>query len=64
MATYRVTVRYGDRVHRYHTLEIEAEDVAEALRRTADDLPPDVSRLADLVELRPAVRPEERAFME
>ena len=57
---YQITVRYGRRYQRYHTLEIDASDVAQALRRAADALPDEILPDADLVELRIAVGPESR----
>ena len=62
MPTYRVTVRHG-RPQRYHTLEVEAPDVADALRDAADRLPADVVGEADLVELRTSVDPERRSYL-
>lgn len=59
---YDVTVRHG-RPHRYHTLGVEAEDVAAALRSLADALPPEVVEDADLVELRVAVDPDDRTYV-
>lgn len=60
MTRYSVTVRHGARGARYHTFEVEGADVAEALRRAADQLPDDVRASADLVELRTAPDPEAR----
>lgn len=57
---YQITVRYGRRYQRYHTLEVEGEDVAQALREAADALPQEILPEADLVELRIAVGPDTR----
>jgi hypothetical protein len=57
---YQITVRYGRRYQRYHTLDVEATDVAQALRRAADSLPEEILPDADLVEIRIAVGPESR----
>lgn len=62
MTNWQITVRYGGRVHRYHTLEVEAEDVTGALRHVADALPAEVASEADLVEVRVAVDPDDRPY--
>lgn len=61
---YDVTVRHGAGRKRYHTFVVEASDVAEALRLAAGRLTPEVNAGADLVELRTAVDPETRHYME
>jgi hypothetical protein len=60
MPRYQVTIRYGERFQRYHTLSVECADVAEAMRSAADTVPPEILPLADLVELRVAPDPEAR----
>ena len=60
---YQITVRYGGRYQRYHTLVVEAADVAEALRGAADEMPAEIAAEADLVELRVAVDPEQRTYV-
>lgn len=60
---FQVTVRYGSRYQRYHTLEVSGEDVREALRAAADAVPEEVATEADLVEMRPTVDPEERSYL-
>ena len=64
MTSYRITVRYGSRYQRYHTFGLEARDVAEALRLSSERIPETVLPEADLVEIRLAVDPDERGFME
>lgn len=61
--TFRFTVRYGVRSHRYHTMDVEASDVAAALREAADALPPEVAAEADLVEMRVATPPDDRVYL-
>lgn len=61
---YQVTVRYGGSRQRYDTYVVEAADAAEALRVAAERMPADVAPDADLVELRVAVDPERRAYVE
>lgn len=63
MTSWQITVRYGGGYHRYHTLEVEAEDVTGALREAADRIPPDVAGAADLVEVRVAVDPDARTYL-
>lgn len=61
--TYRITVRYGRDTQRYHTYVVEAADARAALLRAAEAMPDEVGPVADLVELRESVDPEERAFV-
>lgn len=61
---FDITVRYGGRRQRYHTYRVEAGDAREALRAAADALPDEVAPEADLVELRVAVDPDERTYLE
>lgn len=64
MPTYQVTVRYGRRFQRYHTFKVEAGDAADALRQAADGVPDEVRAEADLVELREAVDPDARGYLD
>jgi len=61
---YQVTVRYGGSRQRYDTFVVEATDAAEALRAAAERMPPEIAPDADLVELRVAVDPERRSYLE
>ena len=63
MPRYTVTVRFGRRGYRYHTFEVDAADVSEALEEAAAGLAPDIRETADLVEVRRAPEPEEREFL-
>ena len=60
---FQVTVRYGTRYQRYHTLEVAGDDVREALRAAAEAIPDEVASHADLVEMRPTVDPDERRYL-
>ena len=60
---YQVTVRYGSRHQRYHTFVVEADDAATALRVASEEMPPEISAEADLVELRVAVDPDARSYV-
>lgn len=60
---FQITVRYGGSRQRYHTFVLEAEDAAAALRDAADEMPPEIARDADLVELRIAVDPDDRTYL-
>ncbi len=60
---FQVTVRYGGSRQRYHTFAVDAADAASALRAAADETPPEIAGDADLVELRIAVDPDERAYL-
>lgn len=60
---FQITVRYGGSRHRYHTLAVEAADAAAALRDAADEIPGEIARDANLVELRIAVDPDDRSYL-
>lgn len=62
MALFRVTIRYGEPRQRYEMLDIEADDVTDALRRLAASFPADAAATADLVEVRRQTAPDERAY--
>ena len=61
---FQVTVRYGGRYQRYHTYLVEAQDARVALEMAAAEIPDEIAPQADLVELRIAVDPEKRAYLE
>lgn len=61
--TFQVTIRYGSRHQRYHTYRVEADDVVQALRAAADEAPEHIVDEADLVEVRPVVRDEDREYV-
>lgn len=61
---FQMTIRYGTQRQRYHTLEVQASDVREALLAGADAVPEEVLPEADLVEIRVAPKPDEREYVE
>jgi len=61
---YQVTVRYGAPRQRYHTYAVDAPDARAALGAAAEQMPDDVRVGADLVEVRVAVDPDARAYVE
>lgn len=61
---YQVTVRYGATRVRYHMDRVEGEDLAEAMRTAAERLPTEVIEAGELVEIRPAIDPEEREYLD
>ena len=61
---FDITVRYGGRRQRYHTYKVEAADARQALEAAAADLPDEIAPEADLVELRVAVDPDAREYLE
>jgi hypothetical protein len=61
---FQVTVRYGGRHQRYHTYRVEAADARAALDLAAAEMPEEIAPQADLVELRIAVDPDKRTYME
>ena len=61
---FQVTVRYGGVRQRYHTYGVEAPDAREALLLAARGMPEAVAADADLVEMRVAVDPDRRDYVE
>jgi hypothetical protein len=62
--TFRITARYGRKVQRYHTFQVEATGAVAALRMAADQIPEEIEPDVDLVELRVAPEPhEERSLL-
>jgi hypothetical protein len=61
---FTITVRYGGRRQRYHTFIVEADDARAALAAAADGIPDEIAPEADLIELRVAVDPDDRAYIE
>ena len=61
---FSITVRYGGRRQRYHTFRVEAENARAALVAAADGIPDEIAPEADLIELRVAVDPDDRAYIE
>jgi hypothetical protein len=51
---YQITVRYGKKAQRYHSLTLEASDAVSALRASADQIPAEIASEVNLVELREA----------
>ena len=51
---YQVTIRYGRKIQRYHSLTVEAADAVAALRLAADEIPAEIAGEVDIVELRKA----------
>lgn len=62
--TFQVTVRYGRVRQRYQTYVVEGADAREALWAAATAMSDDVAAETDLVELRMAVDPEKRTYLE
>jgi hypothetical protein len=62
MPSYRVTIRYGGAPPRYDILDLDAPDLRTALTEAASRLSPEVAATADLAEIRPQARPEDRAY--
>ena len=61
---FLVTLRYGGRYQRYHTFQVEAADARAALAAAAEAMPAEIAPQTDLVELRVAVDPDQRAYVE
>ena len=62
--TFQITVRYGTKTQRYHTWSVEAADAREALALVARAMPDEIAAEADLLEMRVAVDPEDRQYLE
>ncbi len=61
---YQITIRFGGRQQRYHTFKVSADDAVEALRQAADNVPKEIATDVDLVELRVAISPDERSYLD
>ncbi|MEZ4416235.1 MAG: hypothetical protein R3E10_10865 [Gemmatimonadota bacterium] len=61
---YRVVIRHGRPRHLYHTLELEAPDLAAALEAAVRALPAELVASADLAEVREAPDPDSRPMLE
>jgi len=64
MPHFRVTVRYGRPRPQYEVLDLEGEDIGEAMTAAVGALAPEVRAAADLVEVRVLVDEEEREYIE
>lgn len=51
---YQVTIRYGRKIQRYHSIAVEGANAVLALRAAADQIPPEIAAEVDIVELREA----------
>lgn len=60
---FQVTVRYGKQRQRYHTFAVEAAHAGAALRVASERMPPEISEVADLVEVRVTVDPDDRPYV-
>ena len=61
---FQITVRHGGKYQRYHTFSVDAPDAREALRLAAEQIPDEIAPHANLVELRVAVDPEKRTYLD
>ena len=61
---FQVTARHGGKYQRYHTYLVDAHEAKAALRAAADELPDDIAPETDLVEIRIAVDPDKRMYMD
>jgi hypothetical protein len=62
MPLFRVTIRYGQRSHRYHVRDIEAVSLGAAIGRAAETFPDEVGDGGDLVEIRLQADPAGREY--
>lgn len=61
---FQVTARYGGKYQRYHTYQVEALDAKAALQAAAAELPDEIAPQTDLIEIRVAVDPDRRQYMD
>lgn len=61
---FQVTARHGGKYQRYHTYLVDAPDAKAALRAAAAELPDDIAPETDLIEIRIAVDPDKRMYMD
>jgi hypothetical protein len=61
---FQVTARYGGKYQRYHTYLVDASDAKAALQSAAAELPDEIAPLTDLIEIRVAVDPEKRNYVD
>ena len=61
---FQVTARYGGRYQRYHTYVVDAPDAKAALETAAAELPDEIAPETDLIEIRVAVDPEKRTYVD
>lgn len=62
MNHYRVTIRFGAPRAQYEMLDVEALDLAGAMREAAERLPEEVAATAELAEVRRLTPEDERAY--
>ncbi len=61
---FQVTARHGGKYQRYHTYAVDAPDAKAALRAAAAELPDEIAPETDLIEIRVAVDPEKRKYVD
>ena len=61
---FQVTARYGGKYQRYHTYRVDSPDAKAALQAAAAELPDETAAQTDLVEIRVAVDPEQRTYVD
>ncbi len=61
---FQVTARYGKKYQRYHTYRVDVPDAKAALQAAAAELPDEIAELTDLIEIRLAVDPDKRTFLD
>lgn len=63
MPTFQITIRFGAGPKRYHTQSIRAADLREAARRAVAEMSDEMAGEGDLMEIRPAVDPDDRSYV-
>ncbi len=61
---FQVTARHGGKYERYHTYVVDAPDAKAALQAAATQLPDEIAPGTDLIEIRVAVDPDKRTYVD
>ena len=59
-----MTARHGEKYQRYHTYLVDVPDAKAALQAAAIQLPDEIALQTDLIEIRVAVDPDKRTYVD
>jgi len=63
MPQFQITIRFGSGRKGYHTVTVRAADLREAAGRAIEEISDEMAGEADLLEIRPAVDPDDRRYV-